>query len=401
MEQTDKEGQQPEHINGVWGIDIGNHSLKALRCKLDEKSNIVADAVVYIPYKTENDKTENDNAKKIVHDALSKFKEECKGKDIEGYKIAINIPLGENGVMRFIRMPKVDSRYIDDFIKYALIKHLQLKNDNSDPKDFNCQKHCFHDRNNNALEESYGLFAVKKVIVNEYVDQSKDLFNLSENNKQPESAEQPQNIIQLTPVALYNMAIHEYFKDNFSSAEYNVYYPQPFIGLLSINSKNTDLVLTNGNDAYARDISTGWEKINDNSDNKTSNKDNSDKNTIVDFVNEIYNAIRDFIAVKHYATIDKMLVLGNVDWMNDNAENEKKENEKKKELKQKLKEKLDGITIRKAEFSGINLDQLDKIEDYSNHPLEYSVCYGLCLQGLGIAEIDDINFLKKTDDSTD
>ena len=98
----------------VWGIDIGQCAIKALRCVLsDDGQALVADAFDHIEYPKILSQPEADPVS-IVRDALKTL---LAHNDLRGDKVAISVP-GQNGLARFIKLPPVESKKIADIVKY-------------------------------------------------------------------------------------------------------------------------------------------------------------------------------------------------------------------------------------------------------------------------------------------
>ena len=100
--------------NAVWGIDIGQCALKALKCRLDDDGEtIVADAFDYIEYPkilTEPDA----NPDELVKDALNQF---LSNNSVRDSRVAISVS-GQSGLTRFIKLPPVEEKKIPDIVKY-------------------------------------------------------------------------------------------------------------------------------------------------------------------------------------------------------------------------------------------------------------------------------------------
>ena len=100
----------------VWGIDIGNCSLKALRCiPGEEPGQIVASAFDYIEYPKILTQPDADQAE-LVSEALTQF---LSRNNVRGDKLAISVP-GQNGLARFIKLPPVEVKKIQDVVSYEV-----------------------------------------------------------------------------------------------------------------------------------------------------------------------------------------------------------------------------------------------------------------------------------------
>ena len=101
--------------NAVWGIDIGQCALKALRCVPhdDDPTRITAEAFDFIEYPKILSQPEADPVE-LVRDALRQFLSRNK---LKGDRVAISVP-GQSGLARFIKLPPVESKKIPDIVRY-------------------------------------------------------------------------------------------------------------------------------------------------------------------------------------------------------------------------------------------------------------------------------------------
>src|SRR3972149_918450 len=101
--------------NAVWGIDIGQCALKALRCRPHEKDDnrIVVEAFDYIEYPKILSQPEADR-EALVREALELF---VSRNEVAGDSVAISVP-GQSGLARFIKLPPVEAKKIPDIVKY-------------------------------------------------------------------------------------------------------------------------------------------------------------------------------------------------------------------------------------------------------------------------------------------
>lgn len=365
---------------GVWGIDIGNCALKALHCYTNrEDGSLVADAFDYIEYPnilTEPDIEPGD----LRHDALVQF---LSRNTIKGDKVAISVA-GKNGITRFIKLPPVEPKRIPDLIKYEAkqVIPFDLKEVILDYQRLGGDK-----MNDLALEVDIGLFAMKRDIAFQLLEPFDDVHI-------------PVDFVQLTPISLYNAVMYEYMTDLPSPEEYDPENPPPFIGFLSMGTDNTDLVLTNGFKIWVRDIPIGGnqftkalttemkltfakaEHLKRNANASTDKKAlfQSMRSVFSNFVDEIQRSIRYFISLDRYATIDKIIGLGNAIQLAG--------------LRKYLEQNL-GITVEVAnDFNKIDLTEIKNNPSFTDNIKTFAVCYGLCLQGLGLANLGT-NFLPR------
>src|SRR5829696_3838960 len=98
---------------GVWGIDIGQVGLKALRLRREEGSDqIIADAFDYVQHPKILSQPDA-IPEQLIPQALEKFLER---NDVKRDKIAISVS-GQNALARFIQLPPVESSKISEIVK--------------------------------------------------------------------------------------------------------------------------------------------------------------------------------------------------------------------------------------------------------------------------------------------
>src|SRR5437016_4550836 len=141
----------------VWGIDIGQCALKALRCRPhdEDPGRIVADAFDFIEYPKILSQPEADPSE-LIREALQLF---LSRNAVRGDRVAISVS-GQSGLARFIKLPPVESKKIPDIVKYEarqqipfaledVIWDYQRMAGGSEEEGF-------------ALETEVGLFAMKR-----------------------------------------------------------------------------------------------------------------------------------------------------------------------------------------------------------------------------------------------
>ena len=101
--------------DAVWGIDIGQCALKALKCRSHEKDDdrIVIEAFDYIEYPKILSQPEAE-PDELVREALEQF---LSRNDLAGDSVALAVA-GQSGLARFIKLPPVESKKIPDIVKY-------------------------------------------------------------------------------------------------------------------------------------------------------------------------------------------------------------------------------------------------------------------------------------------
>jgi len=98
----------------VWGIDVGQCALKALRCRADaDNDKVVAEAFDYIEYPKILSQAGSDPAE-LIGDALKQF---LSRNTLSGDRVAVSVS-GQAGLARFIKLPPVEAKKIPDIVRY-------------------------------------------------------------------------------------------------------------------------------------------------------------------------------------------------------------------------------------------------------------------------------------------
>jgi len=222
----------------VWAIDIGRCALKALRCSAGEdEGKLTVEAFDYIEYPKILSQPEADPVA-LVAEALQTF---LSRNDVKGDRVAIGVS-GQSGLSRFIKLPPVEKKKIPDIVKYEAKQQIpfaledvvwdyQVMAGGSEEEGF-------------ALETEVGLFAMKREQVFEAL-------------RPLEEANIEVDIIQLTPLALYNYIVFDQLRDLPPPDEYDPDEPPASVVVVSIGTDSSDLVVTNGYKVWQRSIPLG------------------------------------------------------------------------------------------------------------------------------------------------
>lgn len=224
--------------DAVWGIDIGQCALKALRLRPhEEESRVTADAFDYIEYPKILSQPDVDPVE-LVQEALKQF---LSRNSVRGDKVVISVS-GQSGLARFIKLPPVESKKIPDIVKYEAKQQIpfaledvvwdyQQMAGGSMVEGF-------------AMETEVGLFAMKRDQVYRALKPFTD-------------AGIEVDIVQLTPLALYNFVAFDQMPELPAPEEYDPESPPESVVLVSLGTDTTDLVVTNGFRVWQRSIPIG------------------------------------------------------------------------------------------------------------------------------------------------
>ena len=224
--------------DAVWGIDIGQCALKALRVRPHEdESRVTADAFDYIEYPKILSQPDVDPAE-LIAEALKQF---LSRNSVRGDKVVISVS-GQSGLARFIKLPPVESKKIPDIVKYEAKQQIpfaledvvwdyQQMAGGSTVEGF-------------AMETEVGLFAMKRDQVYRALKPFTD-------------AGIEVDIVQLTPLALYNFVAFDQMPELPAPEEYDPESPPESVVLISLGTDTTDLVVTNGFRVWQRSVPIG------------------------------------------------------------------------------------------------------------------------------------------------
>ena len=353
---------------GVWGIDIGQCALKAMRCTLEE-DQVVADAFDYIEYPKILTQPEA-NAEELVQEAMEQF---LSRNTLTGDLVAMSVP-GQSGLAKFFKPPPVDAKKIPDLVKYEARQ--QIPFDLSEVIWDYQQMGWQADENALALEMEVGLFAIKRdqllSAIRPFDDVEIDL-----------------DLVQLSPLSVYNFVVYDLLNNGDDLADYDPENPPESIVILSMGTETTDLVITNGQRVWQRSIPLGgnhftrqltkelkltFAKAEHLKRNARQAKDakvifQSMRPIFNDLVTEIQRSIGYFQGIDRKATIRSAIAMGNA--------------VKLPGLRQYLSKNLGYDVEDFNSFGRLGGSTVTSSPAFKDNVLSFGVCYGLCLQGLG------------------
>ncbi|HVX60257.1 MAG TPA: type IV pilus assembly protein PilM [Pirellulales bacterium] len=224
--------------DAVWGIDIGQCALKALRLRPhEENSRVTADAFDYIEYPKILSQPDVDPVE-LVQEALKQF---LSRNSVRGDQVVVSVS-GQSGLARFIKLPPVESKKIPDIVKYEAKQQIPFA---LEDVVWDFQRMAGGSMIEGfAMETEVGLFAMKR----DQVFRALKPFN---------DAGIEVDIVQLTPLALYNFVAFDQMPNLPPDDEYDAESPPESVVLVSLGTDTTDLVVTNGFRVWQRSIPIG------------------------------------------------------------------------------------------------------------------------------------------------
>jgi len=341
----------------VWGIDIGQCSLKAM------KLQAAGDAVELAEF----DVIEHEGilsqagpeANAMVRAAIEKF---LSKHDIKGSRVVVSVP-GQQTLTRFIKMPPVEPKKIPDMVKYEAGQQIPF-----DMDEVVWDYQVFQEPDSPDIE--VGIFAIRRELIRNHLAQFTDL------GIEPVVA-------QAGPMASYN-AIK--FDQPPAEGESMV--------LLDMGAVSTDLIVMSGNTIWSRPVPIGgnrftealvtafkisFKKAEELKRSAASSKYarqifQAMRPVFADLVSEIQRSIGSYTSNHREAHITSALGMGNAF--------------KLPGLQKFLQQNLQIDFNKLSEFKKLTTGSVGQSPEFVENQMSFAMAYGLALQGLEMSAVD-------------
>src|SRR6476620_10553063 len=214
---------------GVWGIDIGQCALKALRLELvDGKPTATAfDYVEHTKILSQPDADPDT----LIREALEKF---LSRNEIKLDDVAVGIA-GQSGLARFVKLPPVEEKKIAEIVRFEAKQQIPFP---LDEVVWDFQKVGQGTVTDGfAMDTEIGLFAMKRDMVNRYMQHFADVHV-------------EVHFIQMAPLALCNFVSYDLLNKEGPSGggdeEEDDSDKKQCIVALDIGTDNSNLIITDG-----------------------------------------------------------------------------------------------------------------------------------------------------------
>src|SRR5436305_9003338 len=169
--------------SGVWGIDLGQCALKALRVEVID-GEVTATAFDYIEYPKILSQPDAD-PDELTREALNNF---LSRNTLRGDIVCISVP-GQSGLARFVKLPPVEEKKIGDIVRFEAKQQIPFP---LEEVVWDFQKIGSGQVTDGfAVETEIGLFAMKRDIIRHGLQQYLDVGV-------------EVDVIQMAPLALCN-----------------------------------------------------------------------------------------------------------------------------------------------------------------------------------------------------
>jgi type IV pilus assembly protein PilM len=372
----------PVH-HGVWGIDIGQSALKALRLELID-GVLTATAFDYVEHPKILSQPDAD-PDQLTREALEKF---LSRNNIKGDQVVIGVP-GQSGLARFVKLPPVEEKKIGDIVRFEAKQQIPFP---LDEVVWDFQKIGSGEVTDGfAMETEIGLFAMKRDQINRSLAHFQDV-------------KVEVHAIQMAPLALCNFVAFDLLNKGGTPATVPEEPPAEDEGprgkrkcvvALDVGTDSSNLVITDGEKiiwqrpiplggnhltrALSKEMKLTFAKAEHLKRNAAKSPPELKtilaalKPVLTDFVGEVQRSLGFFTNTHREASIMYMVGLGSAFRLPG--------------LQKYLQEKLQ-LEVRKPNsFNRLVGDEVVNAPVFTENVLGFAVPYGLALQGVGLAKL--------------
>jgi type IV pilus assembly protein PilM len=173
---------------GVWGIDVGQCALKAIRL-VEAEGQVTATNFDYIEHPKILSQPDAD-PDQLVREALEKF---LSRNSLRGDQVAISVP-GQSGLARFVKLPPVEEKKITDIVRFEAKQQIPFP---LEEVVWDYQKIVSGQVTDGfAMETEIGLFAMKRDMIHRSLQHFRDV-------------KVEVHIVQMSPLALCNFVSYD------------------------------------------------------------------------------------------------------------------------------------------------------------------------------------------------
>ncbi len=348
--------------NAVWGIDIGQCALRAIKLQHAEGGKVEVLAFDTIEHDKILSQPDAEPAE-LINAALEKFVDQ---NEVQGDRFVIGVP-GQQTFAKFCKLPPVETKKIPDIVKFEASQQIPF-----DMDDVVWDYAVFQEEDSPDVE--VGIFAMRKDLIRSQLDY------YSEVRITPQ-------IIQTQPSALYNFCVFDQMDSEQDAGTATV--------IIDVGAQNTDLVIVEPNSAWTRTIPLGGNRFTEELVKKFKLsfakaehlKRNAAKHKharqifqamrpiFAELVAEVQRSIGFYSSTHREIELKRVLACGNAFKLSG----------LRKYLEQNLT--IPGGVAELDAFSKVIESSVTEQKNYGENVMGLPTAYGLALQGLGLAKI--------------
>lgn len=361
---------------GVWGIDIGQCALKALR--LEQINGVVtATAFDYVEHPKILSQPDA-NPDELTREALEKF---LSRNPTKGDQVAMSVP-GQSGLARFVKLPPVEEKKITDIVKFEAKQQIPFP---LEEVVWDFQKVSEGTVTDGfAMDTEIGLFAMKRDMISRFIGHF-------------QSVKLEVHHVQMAPLALTNYVTYDLLKRGGIDGEVapaQVVGKKKCVVALDIGTDGSNLIITDGGRiiwqrpipvggnhftrALTKELKLTFAKAEHLKRNAAKSPELANilkalRPVLQEFVGEVQRSLGYFTNTHRDAQIEYMVGLGSAF--------------KLPGLQKFLADKL-ALEVRKPDkFARCSGQVVADAPVFKEHLLSFAVAYGLALQGLAVSRL--------------
>ncbi len=343
-------------VKTVWGVDIGQCALKALKLRMVEGvPRVEAFDIIEHPVILSQPGADRDQ---LIRNALEQF---LAGNNVVGSTVVISAP-SQSGFTRFVKLPPVESSKVPEIVRFEAEQQIPF-----DIAEVIWRWQAFTDPDSPDVE--VGIFAMKRADVGDVLDRFQD-------------AGMRVDVVQMAPLALYNFA---------SFDEQTIQDGATLV--VDVGTDKTDLVVADGPRIWTRTLQVGGSnftaalvkafKLSFAKAEKHKRAAATSKYArqifqamrpvFAELVQEVQRSIGYYTQLHRESRFKRVLGLGN--------------GFRLPGLQKFLEQNLNIPVLRVDSYNKLATSALVNAPRFTENVLSFAVAYGLALQGLGATRI--------------
>ncbi len=343
-------------VKTVWGVDIGQCALKALKLRMVEGvPRVEAFDIIEHPVILSQPEADRDQ---LIRNALEQF---LAGNNVVGSTVVISAP-SQSGFTRFVKLPPVESSKVPEIVRFEAEQQIPF-----DISEVIWRWQAFTDPDSPDVE--VGIFAMKRADVGDVLDRFQD-------------AGMRVDVVQMAPLALYNFAA---FDEQTTEDGATL--------VVDVGTDKTDLVVADGPRIWTRTLQVGGSnftaalvkafKLSFAKAEKHKRAAATSKYArqifqamrpvFAELVQEVQRSIGYYTQLHRESRFKRVLGLGN--------------GFRLPGLQKFLEQNLNIPVLRVDSYNKLATSALVNAPRFTENVLSFAVAYGLALQGLGATRI--------------
>ncbi|MDY6914647.1 MAG: type IV pilus assembly protein PilM [Planctomycetota bacterium] len=342
----------------VWGIDVGQYALKALKLR-DVDGELRVEALDIVEHPNILSQPDAGDRRTLIRNALEQF---LARNNVGGATVAVSVP-GQTSFTRFVKLPPVETKKIPDIVRFEAEQQIPFP-----IEEVIWRYQTFQDPDSPDVE--VGIFAMKRLDVDAVLSHFTDVGVAVD-------------VVQMAPLSLYNFMT---FDSQLAADGATL--------LADVGAEKTDLVVADGTRIWTRTIQIGGnsftqalvrvfklsfakaEKLKCTAATSKYARQifQAMRPVFADLVQEIQRSIGFYTSLHRETRFTRLLGLGN--------------GFRLPGLQKFLEKNLDVPVVRIDSYNKPTLSSAVNAPTFTENVLSFAVAYGLAVQSLGLTRIE-------------